>query len=320
MKKKLKPYYATISITDRCNSRCTFCKIWDNLDPHDLDPDCIDKLPKELMQVNLTGGEPFLHKDIEVIVEKLVSRDVRIIINTNGLIDLKKYLNILKNDKIGIRFSLDGVGIQHDTLRGVNGNFSKVIEQIKFLKSSKIKNIGIASTFSDINIKSALQLYKLSKIMKIDFTMMAATNSEIYYGLSDNQINHIDVFESVINEIIKNEVKSLNFKRLGKAIYLSELAAFLQGKVNKIMCPAAYNYFYLSTRGEVYACNMRNLLLGNLMIDDFKTIWLSCKADEVRGITSPCFKPCWTMCNAKPIMIEHKLRYFFKLLWRLIYE
>ena len=65
-------------ITNRCNARCSFCFIdFDNPKTfqNELTMDEIDILTKNLgnslLNVNLTGGEPFARRDIKEIAKSL---------------------------------------------------------------------------------------------------------------------------------------------------------------------------------------------------------------------------------------------------------
>ncbi len=69
--KKNEPMSLVHFITNRCNARCSFCFIdFNNPDTFkdELSLDEINKLTKSLgkslLNVNLTGGEPFARKDI----------------------------------------------------------------------------------------------------------------------------------------------------------------------------------------------------------------------------------------------------------------
>ena len=80
-------------LTNRCNARCSFCFI-DFDDPKtfkgELTLDEIDKLTKNLgkslLNVNLTGGEPFARKDIVEIAKLYIKNSTvqSIYITTNG--------------------------------------------------------------------------------------------------------------------------------------------------------------------------------------------------------------------------------------------
>ena len=80
-------------ITNKCNARCSFCFI-DFDDPEifkgELTIDEIDTLTKNLgnslLNVNLTGGEPFTRKDIAEIAKLYIKNSTiqSIYITTNG--------------------------------------------------------------------------------------------------------------------------------------------------------------------------------------------------------------------------------------------
>ena len=73
---KKEPLSLVHFLTNRCNARCSFCFIdFDNPKTfkNELSLDEIEKLttklPKSLINMNFTGGEPFAHKDINHIAE-----------------------------------------------------------------------------------------------------------------------------------------------------------------------------------------------------------------------------------------------------------
>ena len=99
-------------LTNRCNARCSFCFIdFDNPDTFkgELTLDEIDKLTqnlgKSLLNVNLTGGEPFARKDI-VDIAKIYLKNTTIqsmYITTNASLpdrieNFAKTINALDNN------------------------------------------------------------------------------------------------------------------------------------------------------------------------------------------------------------------------------
>ena len=82
--KKIEPVSVVHFITNRCNARCSFCFI-DFEDPNTFKSELtlseIDKLTKNLgkslLNVNLTGGEPFARKEI-IDIAKLYIKNTTI--------------------------------------------------------------------------------------------------------------------------------------------------------------------------------------------------------------------------------------------------
>jgi MoaA/NifB/PqqE/SkfB family radical SAM enzyme len=303
------PQTAIIAITQRCNSKCTFCKMWECENPVDLNESIIDKLPLSLKEVNITGGEPFLHKKINLLVEKLSGRGCKVIINTNGLVKIPTNSPLLKLKRVGIRFSLDGIREAHDSLRGIPGNYKKVIDQIDNLQSAGFTDLGIVSTFSDANCGELEPLYRLSHMLHIGFTCAIAANSELFYKNRGNVFENPDPFIRSLRKIIRSELFSLKMNNLGKALFMNELAHFAAHPAKYLPCSAGKSFFYLAASGEVFACNMRSLPMGNLAENSFKDLWSSSKSQSVRRSTARCDSPCWTMCNAKQIMKDEPATY-----------
>ena len=93
--KKDKPVSLIIFLTERCNARCSFCFI-DFEDPNTFKSELtlseIDKLTKNLgkslLNVNLTGGEPFARKEI-IDIAKLYIKNTTIVVALAACPDIK---------------------------------------------------------------------------------------------------------------------------------------------------------------------------------------------------------------------------------------
>ena len=107
-----------ISVTDRCNLRCTYCMPEDQynwLKRRDLLTfEEITSLTSEFMalgvnQVRLTGGEPLLRRELDVLISKLVTlpKSPKLAMTTNGSL-LEPHATQLRNAGLGhITVSLD---------------------------------------------------------------------------------------------------------------------------------------------------------------------------------------------------------------------
>ena len=107
-----------ISVTDRCNLRCTYCMPEDQynwLKRRDLLTfEEITSLTSEFMalgvnQVRLTGGEPLLRRGLDVLISKLVAlpKSPKLAMTTNGSL-LEPHATQLRNAGLGhITVSLD---------------------------------------------------------------------------------------------------------------------------------------------------------------------------------------------------------------------
>ncbi|MDE6088486.1 MAG: radical SAM protein, partial [Oscillospiraceae bacterium] len=80
----------------KCNLKCSYCDtMWANSNDCSVEMltanEILNYVNEEgVTNVTLTGGEPLLQENIEVLVEKLMKSDHRVEIETNGSISIKK--------------------------------------------------------------------------------------------------------------------------------------------------------------------------------------------------------------------------------------
>ncbi|MDE6233079.1 MAG: radical SAM protein [Lachnospiraceae bacterium] len=135
-----------IKVTNQCNLHCYMCGQWrqkvNTVQHIDFERICgvIDELAKaSKYEVYLWGGEPFLYKDIIPLIKYIKSKKLKITINTNGTY-LEKYAQELVECNVNrIIVSIDGNKEVHDSIRGVNGTYEKVISGVH--KINEIKNL-----------------------------------------------------------------------------------------------------------------------------------------------------------------------------------
>ena len=85
-----RPFYGRVHVTYRCNYRCQMCGVRQNRDKFaELPPEALAVVSERLWalgarHVVLTGGEPFLRKDLVDVVRVFARRGFSIRIQTNG--------------------------------------------------------------------------------------------------------------------------------------------------------------------------------------------------------------------------------------------
>ena len=110
----------TIITIYRCNSKCSMCYIWQNptLPEKEISLEILEKIPSDIDNLNITGGEPTLRKDLFEMVEILYPKARILEISSNGLHPDRLVPIIQKYPDIKIRFSLEGFENTNDTIRG----------------------------------------------------------------------------------------------------------------------------------------------------------------------------------------------------------
>ncbi len=175
---KRKHNYLRISLTERCNLRCTYCMPAEGvpLSPksHIMTFEEIFTIAKTFVahgvnKIRLTGGEPLVRKDISVILNKLASLPIELAISTNG-ITIDRYIDILKeNNILNINLSLDT--LIKDKFKEITrrDKFEKVYSNILLLVENGF-NVKInAVLMKDFNEDEIIDFIKLTKDLPISF-------------------------------------------------------------------------------------------------------------------------------------------------------
>lgn len=110
--------YLRISLTERCNLRCTYCMPAEGVDlkprDHILSFEEIMRLAELLVahgvtKIRLTGGEPLIRKELVQLVERIAQLDglKELTITTNGLLLPRKLADLQQAGVTGFNISLD---------------------------------------------------------------------------------------------------------------------------------------------------------------------------------------------------------------------
>lgn len=303
------PREALVAVTYRCNSRCVMCNIWQEKPGEEVPASFYDRLPATLTNINLTGGEPFLRKDLPEIVEVIRRRcnDPRMVINTNGfmpeLIEKAATRIASVSRKVGIRVSIDGIGEAHDRTRGVPGAYGRALRTLKSLKALGIRDLGVAFTAAGENLTEISKVYALSRELGVEFTIAVAHSSEVYFK-ADNAALRVDpgALREQFGFLIESELKGAHPKRWYRAYFEWGLYNYALGRGRLINCKALGDFFYLDPAGDVYPCNVLNRPLGSLVEQEFEPLWNSPKALDIRERVSSCPYNCWMVCTVAPEM------------------
>jgi cyclic pyranopterin phosphate synthase len=148
-----------ISVTDRCNFRCSYCmpkSVFDNdyaYLPHSalLSFEEITRVARSFVahgvqKIRLTGGEPLLRKHIEVLIAQLAAlrtpegRPLDLTLTTNGSL-LRKKAKALKDAGLHrVTVSLDG--LDDATFRAMNDVDFPVADVLDGLEAARVVGLG----------------------------------------------------------------------------------------------------------------------------------------------------------------------------------
>jgi MoaA/NifB/PqqE/SkfB family radical SAM enzyme len=304
------PTHALVSVISVCNARCIMCNIWEETRVRTLDPETLGRLPESLINVNITGGEPFMASNLPELVRAIHDRSApRIVISSNGMIpnSVEKHIREIVKFKpdIGVRISIDGLSEMHAHIRGSEGAFEKCMESLDILKKYGVKDLGLAFTMTNDNVEHVERVYDLTRAKGVEFSIAVAQNSEIYFKTaSNNGITNGAAKKAQFERLVSRELATWNPKRWYRAFFERGLYDFSQTGERPIACDALGGFFYLDHDANVYPCNVLDRKIGNLRETSFDEIWASAQANRVREEVAQC-KACWMVCTASSYLRRH---------------
>ena len=310
MDKVAYPADAIIAVTYRCDARCQMCNIWQIEPQEHLTVEDYAKVPSTLRDVNISGGEAFMRKDIVDIVKAVHDKcdGPRIVISTNGFRteQVVTRMEALRKSipDIGIGVSLDGIGEIHDKIRGIKNAYDKTLKTLQALKEREFKNVRIGFTAMNDNAQEMKKVYDLAQSFGFQFTTAVAQNSEIYFSTQKNEQVQDGVLADALGYVIKKELLSYHPKRWMRAYFESGTLLFNEEKRRLLKCRAGIDFFYLAPEGLVYPCLTIPSSMGDLKGHTFEEIWESDSADRVRREIDGCEK-CWMICTARSALKQH---------------
>lgn len=294
--KNNKLYELIFFVTSRCNSNCSHCFNRSNLNNQakDLSLEEIGQLSKNLPEIEnllLSGGEPFLRPDLPELINifKINNHIKTISIPTNGILTEKimetcgRILEIKGFASVSINLSLDGLAKIHDQIRGVEGNFEKVLNTLKRLVELKGRNrklnILINSVVSQDNYQ---ELFRLSEYLKnepeISNHFFEIIRPELRFatkGKPDSLFLNRSFYSRVLSfqyDKFKINLKAKNFLKrflhkiifLGKSalVYNLQLSNFNNDQAWPFACRAGSNILVLNSDGRVRPCELRDKIFS----------------------------------------------------------
>ena len=157
--------YLRISLTDKCNLRCTYCNPVDlpkgyfsqftKMLPQEMEQIATEFVQQGINKIRLTGGEPLVRKDAGDIILRLSKLPVELAITTNGVY-VHEFLNAFK--KAGMRsvnVSLDSLKSSRNLLITGRDVFDQVTQNIKLLLKNNFHvkiNVVVMRNINDDDI------------------------------------------------------------------------------------------------------------------------------------------------------------------------
>jgi len=327
-----------IELTYRCDSQCIMCDLWDYQKrfPEEKREITLDEIKhfveesthlKKIKTVVLSGGEPFLCKELREIcgyfIRKFPSISLGILTNgleTKTIIDTtKQILDKYKPKYLWLGSSLDGIGETHDRIRSKRGAFSSLEKTIQACKREGI-NITLTFTISTYNFDQLIPAKKFADSYGLEFYIQFAVPKEIrersVFNFTASQLSKI---ETDLYTIMQAEIRDKNYKNLlqtlrgdsyqglvTKLYYLSHLVRHQKSPKRYFRkCVSGTRFAMLSPFGDLYFCpGLKYGSIGNIREEKFDNLWTSKKAESIREFVAQELCHCWLVCVVFPVIDE----------------
>jgi MoaA/NifB/PqqE/SkfB family radical SAM enzyme len=288
-------------VTDQCNSRCSYCNIWKKkhtgkitqklLSPNQLYLALTDPVFKNIKYVLNSGGEPTLKSSLLSYfeMEHKALPNATLQLSTNALLP-NRVLEVAKamfrqNCKIQVGISLDGIGDEHDRIRGAKGNFEKIEWLVPELKKYALVTLG--ATLTSATLKENLHAFEWAKSQGIPF-MFHWLNKSSFYDNLDSNCENISVTSAV--------------QMLPPSPYRDMWLSSLAGNPIRFKCKALQDFCVLKINGDIVPClSLWSLAVGNIFENTPFSIFRSQYVKDAKRTIARCsgclnnWGVCWSL-------------------------
>jgi len=289
-------FFVQCHLTERCNLSCTHCYQTggrtDELSRGEI-RDMLEEISDMLRawsqayelefssSLNVTGGEPFLRKDLFEILGEMGSGGFGVYLLTNGtLIDGDKAAKLAALDVKGVQVSIEGPEDIHDSIRG-KGSFAAACRGVSHLVDAGL-NVTLNATLSEINADRFGEIAALCSSLgaqRLGFSRLVPS------GRGSNLVNRMiepkkvkQIYAEIFSisadglEIVTGDPVASQMRR--------EPGVDDYGSVPTGGCAAGVSGLTILPDGTIVPCRRLPLPLGNVRRDSLREIWANSKILE----------------------------------------
>ena len=300
-----KPVLCNYYVTYRCNATCSFCDIWERPSPYvtlDVARQNLQDLKRLGVKViDFTGGEPLLHREIDLLLKEAKSLGFITTLTTNAMLYPKKAESIQGLVDM-LHFSLDSpIEAEHNASRGV-ACFGLVQESIHLARSLG-ERPDIIFTVFDHNLHHIRQMWE---DYAVGHNLVLILNPAFGY-------NQVDTG----NQLSPSQLSELRLWGRKKNVFLNE--AFVQlrldggNHLSEPVCKALTTTLVISPQNELvlpcYHLGLESIPIQGNLYD----LYHSDKVQKMRQMEGrlPGCEGCTVNCYMQPSFTVNLNRYWF---------
>jgi radical SAM protein with 4Fe4S-binding SPASM domain len=293
-----RPYVVSWNLTYRCNLACEHCYLDAGpakvesaafADRSELSTEQCYRVVDEIAAFApesvtiLTGGEPLLRRDILEIVRYGVSKNLWIVVGTNGVKITANLATILRDEGVrGLALSLDAIDPErHDAFRRVRGAWANTVEGAKILHRAGLPFI-VQTTVGSHNREVLERIAEFAhdelgaRVWNLYFLVPSGRGaflSDLSAGDYDDVLARLAVIQRRwASKMLVNAKCAPHFVR--NLLSAGEEAPFpksFSGGAGG--CPAGTHYLGIRPNGDLTPCPYLPLFAGNLREEHLVDLW-----------------------------------------------
>ena len=317
------PVLSEVAVTYRCNLRCRFCYAGCNCTTNpvqsskEMTPKQIKTILRKIFRdakvpsVSFTGGEPTLVPELPMLIDYAKTLGMRVNLITNGVLITGKMARTLASCGLdSAQVSLEGITAEtHDHIVQHKGAFKKTVSAVRTLKEAGI----LTHTNTTITRENLQECLKFPSFVKEElgndkFSMNLVIPSGSGRINEDILVKYSEIgyfLEKIIRASEQHEVEFMWYSPVPMCMFNS----IAHGLGNK-GCSTCDGLLSVAPNGDILPCSSFAESVGNLLEEDFDSIWQSQKARNFRAkyLAHPVCKECedFSICNgACPLYWQH---------------
>ena len=287
-----KPRTMLLLVNRGCNLRCSFCDLWDKPDRasrSQLRPVLEDAVSIGTKVLVITGGEPFMHKELFGVVKDARSMGLAVNITTNGTLLERRWQEVVDSGVDSLSFSLDGLAATHDHIRGKQGAFDQTLAALdRALEHGIPCSVYFTATAANVHELLAVWALVRGRGARFDFWPVNDAPDEAMVS-PESRAAWLDAVRTIAS--VDPEVAA-------RADYLEAGIGYHHDGAGAMRCLGLVDQFGIKYTGEFIPCCVwdgAGLVLGNVFDQPLRELWMAPATQEFRkdmfqdGCSVGCF-------------------------------
>src|SRR5262245_21149754 len=319
------PYKVTLVATYHCNFRCEMCSIWQKKSVGEMAPEeaaaFFDRW-SQFSWVHLTGGELFMRRDLEDLVDAIIEHDRSLYLlnfpTTGWFGDRTVALveRILRRGvgRLMVTISIDGPGDLHDAMRGLPGSWERGIETYRRLRGIERRNFQVVAGMTLFAKNAALVDDTIAAIREAcpgferdDLHLNIGHESSHYFAndgyLAGAPANPVLAAIDAHRARTRNPLHPVRFL---ENRYQALVADYYREGRSPLPCTALASSCFIDPYWQLFPCSIWDRSIGSLRDagSDLQQLWSSDRARSTRrDVVDEQCPHCWTPCEAYPTIL-----------------